>query len=108
MFLWGNRVIIPKPLHMNELESLHEEHPGMSQMKYLVRSYFLLVKADEGIEIRVKTCESCQKHQSIPALVPVHLWERTNKPWVTLHIDYFGPFMGKIFLVIVGSYSKWV
>ena len=108
MFLWGNRVIILKPLHMNELESLHETHPGISQMKCLVRSYFWLVKADEGIEIRVKTCESCQKHQSIPALVPVHLWERTNKPWVTLHIDYLGPFMGKIFLVIVGSYSKWV
>ena len=27
---------------------------------------------------------------------------------VKLHIDYLGPFTGKMFLVIVGSYSKLV
>ena len=56
------------------------------------------------IDKRVKKCESCQKHQS--ALV--HPWERKNNPWVRLHIDYLGPLMGKMFLVIVESYSKWV
>ena len=47
-------------------------------------------------------------HQSILASAPVHPWERTNNPWVRLHIDYLGPFMGKTFLVIVDSCSKWV
>ena len=67
MFLWGNHVIIPKPLHMNELESLHEAHSGMSQMKCLVRSYFWLVKADEGIEIRLKRVTLAKNiNQSLP------------------------------------------
>ena len=44
----------------------------------------------------------------MPASAPVHSWERTNNPWERLHIDYLGPFMGKMFLVIVDSYSKWV
>ena len=39
----------------------------------------------------------------MPVSVPVHKWERTN-----IHIDYLGPFMGKMLLVIVDSYSKWI
>ena len=38
--IWGNRVIIPKTIQQNVLESLHEAHPGMSRMKYLARLYF--------------------------------------------------------------------
>ena len=61
---------------------------------------------DKDIEKRVKTCKSCPKHQSMPASTPVHPWKRANNPWVRLNIDYLGPFMGRIFLVIVDSYSK--
>ena len=43
---------------------------------------------DQDIEKRVQTCESCQKYQSMPPSVPIHPWERTNNPWVILHIDY--------------------
>ena len=41
---------------------------------------------DKDIEKRVKTCESCQKHQAMPASAPVHPWECTSNPWVKLHI----------------------
>ena len=105
-FIWGNRVIIAKALQQNVLKNLHEAHPGMSRMKSLARSYFWWVKMDEDIKKRVKMCESCQKHQSILASALVYPWERTNNPWVRLHIDYLGPFMGKMFLVIVDSCSK--
>ena len=29
-------------------------------------------------------------------------------PWTRLHIDYAGPFMGKMFLVLVDAISKWL
>ena len=29
-------------------------------------------------------------------------------PWVRLYIDHARPFMGKIFLVVVDAYSKWL
>ena len=53
---------------------------------------------DENNVKKVKTCESCQKHQSMPASAPAHPWERTSNPWVRLHIDYLGPFMGKLLI----------
>ena len=44
----------------------------------------------------------------MPAAAPLHPWEATDKPWTRLHIDYAGPFLGKIFLILVDSYSKWM
>ena len=72
--IWGSHVIIPKALQPHVLESLHEAHPGMSQTKSLARSNFWWVKMDKVIDKRVKMCESCQKHQSVPASAWVHPW----------------------------------
>ena len=72
----------------------NEAQPRISRMKSLARSCLLWVKMNEDIEKRVKTCESCQKHQLMSASAQVHPWERTNNPWVRLYIDYLGPFMG--------------
>ena len=44
----------------------------------------------------------------MPASALVHPWERTNNPWVRLHADYLGIFMGKIIAVILDSSSRWV
>lgn len=77
-------------------------------MKSLARLFFWWVKIDEHIAKRVKTCESCPRHQSMPVPASVHPWDRTSNPWVRLHIEYLGRVMGKMFLVIVDSYSKLV
>ncbi|KXJ10636.1 Uncharacterized protein K02A2.6 [Exaiptasia diaphana] len=31
-----------------------------------------------------------------------------NGPWKRLHVDYAGPYMGSMFLVVIDSYSKWL
>ena len=40
--------------------------------------------------------------------MPLHPWEWPGKPWSWIHLDYVGPFQGRIFLVIVDSYLKWL
>ena len=87
--IWGNCVVIPKTLQPNVLESLHEAQPGMYRMKSLVM-YFWWVIMDENIAKRVQTCESCQKHQLMPASTLIHPWGQASNPWVRLHIDYLG------------------
>ena len=62
---------------------------------------------DKEIEFKVKQRETCQMNQNMPASAPVHPWENTSRPWSRIHIDYAGPFMGHMFLIIVDSYSKW-
>lgn len=32
----------------------------------------------------------------------------TRQPCSCLHLDFAGPFQGKVFLILVNSYSKWL
>lgn len=34
-------------------------------------------------------------------------WPSAHSVWEQLHADFLGPFCGKIFIVIVDSFSKW-
>ena len=56
----------------------------------------------------MKECQVCALNQSNPASAPVHSWENTSHPWERLHLDFAGPFLGKMFLVVVDAHSKWV
>ena len=57
---------------------------------------------------RVKSCNRCQLTRHAPQPVPLHPWEWPDRPWVRLHIDYAGPYLGKWFLIVVDAHSKWL
>ncbi|XP_065182448.1 uncharacterized protein K02A2.6-like [Sycon ciliatum] len=106
--LLGSRVIIPPRGREPLLEELHEGHPGITRMKALARSYIWWPSIDDEIELKVKSCQPCQAIQKSPALQPLHPWEWPGKTWVRLHVDYAGPVEGKMLLVIVDSFSKFI
>ena len=106
--LWGSRIIIPPQGRAHVLSILHETHQGVSRMKSLARCYVWWPKLDQAIEEMVKTCEPCQLSRPLPAVAPLHPWEFPKQPWSRLHIDYAGPFLGKMFLVLVDAFSKWL
>ena len=39
-----------------------------------------------------------------PVRVPVHQWEL---PLQRVHVDYAGPFKGKMWLLLIDAFSKW-
>ena len=53
-----------------------------------------------------KSCEPCQLSRHSPSKVPLHPLEWPDGPWSRIHIDFAGPFMGKMFLV--NAHSKWL
>ncbi|XP_042613167.1 uncharacterized protein K02A2.6-like [Cyprinus carpio] len=106
--LWGARVIIPSAGRSEVLNQLHQCHPGVSRMKALARSYVWWPKMDQDVERLVKTCRICQEHRNVPAVAPLHPWNWPEKPWQRLHVDYAGPFMGKMFLILIDAHSKWI
>ena len=106
--LRGERVVVPEEGRNKTLEILHDGHPGITKMKLLARSVVWWPGIDSDIENKVKTCEMCALHQKSPPIAPLHPWEWPKTPWTRLHIDYAGPFIGKMFLVIVDAYSKWL
>lgn len=61
---------------------------------------------DKEVEEKVSCCGEYQKNAKCPPSAPLHPWEWPERSWSRLH--YAGPFLGKIFLVIVDAYSKWM
>ncbi len=106
--LWGARVIVPLQGRKDVLQQLHQCHPGISRMKALAQSYFWWPKLDDDIETLAKSCSTCQEHMKAPATAPLHPWEWPEKPWKRIHIDYAGPFLGHMFLILVNTHSKWM
>nr|XP_034954613.1 uncharacterized protein K02A2.6-like [Zootoca vivipara] len=106
--LWGDRVVIPNPLRNRILETLHMGHPGMVRMKSLACCYVWWPGMDREIEMWVCTCKACQEVRPEVPRAPIHWWEQSRAPWNRLHIDFVGPYLGKMFLVVVDAYSKWL
>ena len=106
--LWGCRVVVPPQGHKRVLEELHDTHPGISKMKALARSYIWWPQMDLNIEEVVKKCHTCQESRATPPRAPLHPWEWPEQPWSRIHLDFTGPYMGHLFLVIVDSHSKWL
>ena len=105
---WASRVVVPPPGRQLILDELHDTHPGISKMKALARAYVWWPGLDGQIADTVKTCHICQESRAAPAAAPLHPWEWPSQPWSRLHLDFAGPFLGKMFLVIVDAHSKWI
>ena len=106
--LWGSRVIIPHQGRDTILADLHETHPGIVRMKALARSYVWWPGMDKEIETKVRSCQSCQQQSATPPKGNLHPWEWPGRPWHRVHIDYAGPFEGKMLLIIVDAHSKFI
>ena len=106
--LWGSRVIVPVALRVKVLRELDENHPGIVRMKEIARSYVWWPKLDEDVERTVKECHTCQTCRHLPPTVALHPWDWPRRAWSRLHIDYAGPFCGRMLLVVIDAHSKWL
>jgi hypothetical protein len=104
---WGLRVIIPTKLRPQVLQELHIGHVGIVKMKALGRSHVWWPGLDAAIEELVKHCESCQINRDETPKGPKHVWEFPAQAWERLHADFAGPFLGKMFLLVIDAHSKW-
>ena len=106
--LWGSRVIIPEVLQKRIADLLHDGHIGMSRMKAQARGYVWWPKMDATLENLARSCPTCCEHRNTPPHAPLHPWEWPDGPWSRLHIDFAGPFLGKMFLLVIDAHSKWI
>ena len=105
--LWGIRVIVPKKLQPDILHELHRDHPGVTRMKSLARSYLWWPGLDRDLEELARSCLPCQAVKQAPAVAPLHPWLWPTKPWQRVHVDFAGPFKGRMLMVAVDAHSKW-
>ena len=103
---WGTRVIVPASMHAAVLAELHSSHPGIVRMKSVARAQVWWPCLNAAIEQTVYNCQTCQGNRKRPPHIPLNPWPWPTAPWERVHIDFAGPFMGYMYLVVVDSHSK--
>ena len=106
--LRGLRVVIPTKLHTKLLEELHSSHQGVVKMKSLARCHIWWPQIDKDIEHLARSCPTCQSNAKMPGEVIRHPWVWPERPFQRIHIDFAGPFLNLMFLLLVDAHSKWL
>ena len=107
LIMWGPRVVVSLEKQKGILTILHEGHPGISRMKGLARSYYWWPSLDVDIEAIVRECSGCQAVRNHSSCT-YDAWPEAKTSWQRLHVDFAGPFLGKMFLIMVDAHSKWI
>jgi transposase InsO family protein len=102
----STRIVIPEKLQNEVLKLLHEGHWGVTRMKQQARRYCYWVSLDADIVKFVEKCESCGAFKSVTKKEYTS-WPTPTEPWERVHIDFAGPFMGKMWLICVDAGSKF-
>ena len=76
-------------------------------MKALARSYIWWPGVDKDIGQLGRKCKGCQQTINMPAKTQLHPWEYPAKPFQRVHIDFAGPFLNRMYLVLVDAHTKW-
>ena len=106
--MWGSRVVVPhKAMRERVLHTLHEGHVDIGKMNGVARGYIWWPQIDRDIEGVTKRCKGCQQVARNPAKAPLQRREYPAQPWQRLHVDFVGPFEGKILMVVTDAQSKW-
>ena len=56
---------------------------------------------DSEMEEMVKGCSECQLTRAATPVSPLHPLPWPSKPWSRIHMDYAGPFLNHMFLLMM-------
>lgn len=106
VLMWGYGAIIPNKFRKQLLNEIHGAHIGMSKMKTLARKFFWWPGLDKEIQSYVNLCDVCRSIAKQPEKVPLIKFNEAKYVFERIHMDFLGPFKGKMFLVIVDAFAE--
>ncbi|KAI8490629.1 hypothetical protein Bbelb_318970 [Branchiostoma belcheri] len=106
VLLAGSRIIIPKSLQKEVLQTIHEGHMGEEKCKLRAKSAVYWIGMYKEIEKMVQTCRTCQKYQNSQQKEEMTPTETPSRPWKKVGADLFY-LNQKWFLLVVDYYSKF-
>ena len=102
-----SRIIVPKKLRQNALNKLHVSHLGTIKTILRARNYVFWPGINEDIKQLCKNCKIWNKFSTRQPSESLKNDLVCTKLWDTLACDLF-EFQGKLFLIIIDRYSKFV
>ena len=106
LILKGDRILIPSSLRKQVLDTIHLGHQGETKCILLARETVFWPRISNDIRNMIKGCDTCNKHQSAQARLPILQPDLPDRPWEKLGTDIF-EFNGSKYLMIVDYYSRF-
>jgi hypothetical protein len=104
MLVYGPRIVLPRILVKDTLQTLLSMHQGASKMRQRARLSMYWPNMDVDITNAASTCEECVSQlPSLPA-EPLKKHQPATRPFEIIHTD-IGEVEGRHFLVIVDQFS---
>ena len=101
-----HRVVVPVSFQQQVLDMLHSAHWGIVRMKQMARRYVWWPSLEQDIDSLVKNCQNCAQAANMPDRTYKE-WPKPRRPWQRVHVDYAGPFLGHMWLVVVDALSRF-
>ena len=79
--------------------SLRASRYSIVNTKALARTFVWWPNLDSDVE---------QMEQKRPQHVPLNPWEFPGESWKRLHLDFAGPFLNNMFMIVVDAYTNWL
>lgn len=103
----GNRLLIPKGLHKEILNRLHDGHQGITKTRRRAQDTVWWPGISKQIEELVKSCQKCIEHAPPPRNEPLQPSIFPERPWQRIAADLLY-YKGKIALSVIDYYSGFL
>ena len=100
----GERVIIPKKLQHEMLQTIHGAHLGVDKCKRRAKDVLYWPGMSAQIEDKVSNCQVCAQYRRSNQREPLLLHNIPQRPWAKVGGDLF-EIGGQTFMVLVDYYS---
>ena len=75
-------------------------------MKQMACRYLWRPNVNRDVEIIAQNCLICRQTAKAPP-AEFQSWPQPKKPWERIHLDFAGPFLGKMWLICVDAFSQY-
>jgi len=105
LLLYDNRIVIPRTLRLEVLDSIHQGHLGITKCQGRARMSVWWPGMSSAITDLVTRCFTCAKLRPEPK-EPLMPSSFPSRPWERLAIDLYD-LNGKSHMIVVDYYSRW-
>ena len=106
LVLKGDRIIIPKSLRKQVLDTIHLGHQGETKCILIARESVFWPGITNDVKAMVQACSTCARHQTAPPRLPLMQPDLPTSPWEKIGTDLF-EYNSKKYLMVVDYYSRF-
>ena len=105
--LKGNRLVVPRSMRKQMLNSIHEGHLGIEKCKRRAREVLYWPQMNTEITDMIENCTACLLHKPKQQQESLRYHQIPDRPWEKIGSDLF-QLNGKDYLVVVDYYSQFI